>query len=245
MIDAAIKALSQMLTPAFRTVLLKSVGLAIALLFALFVVLYRLLAWLRDVGIQWTEGYIGPISHEPLAILAWLLAIALGFGLLTGAIFLMPTVTSLVASFFCDEIAEQVERQQYPADPVGVALPLPRAFIEGAKAALLTLVVYLCAMPFLFFAGFGAVIFFLATAYILGRTYFELAAMRLHPVAEAKALRRRYSTTLFIAGMFIAAFVSIPIVNLATPLFGIAFMVHMHKRLTTERPRPELLGPIR
>jgi hypothetical protein len=25
--------------------------------------------------------------------------------------------------------------------------------------------------------------------------------------------------------------VSIPIVNLATPLFGMAFMVHMHKRL--------------
>jgi CysZ protein len=32
--------------------------------------------------------------------------------------------------------------------------------------------------------------------------------------------------------MFIAAFVSIPIVNLATPLFGMAFMVHMHKRLS-------------
>jgi len=32
--------------------------------------------------------------------------------------------------------------------------------------------------------------------------------------------------------LFIAAFVSIPILNLATPLFGIALMVHMHKRLT-------------
>jgi uncharacterized protein involved in cysteine biosynthesis len=26
--------------------------------------------------------------------------------------------------------------------------------------------------------------------------------------------------------------VSIPVVNLATPLFGMAFMVHMHKRLS-------------
>jgi uncharacterized protein involved in cysteine biosynthesis len=32
--------------------------------------------------------------------------------------------------------------------------------------------------------------------------------------------------------LFIAAFVSIPILNLATPLFGVALMVHMHKRLT-------------
>ena len=37
--------------------------------------------------------------------------------------------------------------------------------------------------------------------------------------------------TVFTAGLVIAAFVSIPIVNLATPLFGMAFMVHMHKRL--------------
>ena len=40
-------------------------------------------------------------------------------------------------------------------------------------------------------------------------------------------------------GLAIAAFVSILIVNLATPLFGMAFLVHMHKRLSG--PRPELI----
>ena len=69
------------------------------------------------------------------------------------------------------------------------------------------------------FAGFGAVIFFLATAYILGREYFELAAMRFRPPAEAKALRKRNAAMVYVGGLFIAAFVSIPIVNLATPLF--------------------------
>ena len=48
---------------------------------------------------------------------------------------------------------------------------------------------------------------------------------------------------IFTAGLVIAAFVSIPIVNLATPLFGMAFMVHMHKRLSG--PRPELIEPRR
>ncbi|MBO0756111.1 MAG: sulfate transporter family protein, partial [Bradyrhizobiaceae bacterium] len=187
---------------------------------------------------------IGPISHEPLVILAWLLAIVLGLGLFTGAIFLMPAVTSLVAGFFCDEIADLVERVYYPADPAGRALPLARATIEGAKAALLALVVYLFAVPFLLLAGFGAIIFFVATAYVLGRTYFELAAMRFHPVTEAKALRRHNSMLVFIAGMFIAVFVSIPIINLATPLFGMAFMVHMHKSLNGNRPRDELLDPM-
>jgi CysZ protein len=42
-----------------------------------------------------------------------------------------------------------------------------------------------------------------------------------------------YAGTVFIAGLFVVAFGSIPIVNLAAPLFGTAFMVHVYKRLLT------------
>jgi uncharacterized protein involved in cysteine biosynthesis len=195
------------------------------------IVLYRLLEWLSGEGATWAEGALGPSSHGALALLGWIVAFALGFGLFAGAIFLMPAVTALVASFFGDEIAEQVERVHYPLDPPGVALPLPRAILEGVKTAALAVLVYVCCAPFLLFAGFGFVLFFLATAWLLGREYFDLAAMRFHPPAEARALRRHHRGTVFVAGMFIAGFVSIPIVNLATPLFGAAFMVHMHKRL--------------
>jgi CysZ protein len=236
MIDAARKALEQMLTPPFRSVLLKSAGLAVLVLVLLGIVLDRVLIWLAGAGGQSLEATLGPVAHWPVAILGWVIAIALGLGLVAGVIFLMPAVTSLVAGFFSDEIADLVEREHYPTDPPGVALPLLRATIEGVKAALLALIIYLCAVPFLLFAGLGAVIFFLATAYVLGRQYFELAAMRFHPVVEAKALRRINNGTVFIAGLLIAAFVSIPIVNLATPLFGMALMVHVHKRVTDKRP---------
>ena len=70
----------------------------------------------------------------------------------------MPAVTALVASFFADQIADEVEREYYPADPPGAALPLWRAILEGGKTALLAVVVYICAVPFLLFAGVGAVI---------------------------------------------------------------------------------------
>src|SRR5262249_11929937 len=145
---------------------------------------------------------------------------------------LRRAATALVGSFFADKIGEEVEREHYPADPPGKAVPLWLACWEGVKAALLALIIYLCAAPLLLFAGFGAVIFFLATAYILGREYFELAAMRLRPVADAKALRRRNAALVYVGGLFIAGFVSIPIVNLATPLFAMAFMVHLHKRVS-------------
>jgi CysZ protein len=229
--DAVIKSLAQMFTPPFWSVLLRSIGLAVAVLAVLVIILWRLSAWLSAAGLGWLEGMIGPTAHVPLAALGWLVAIALGVGLFAGAMLLMPAVTALVGGFFADEIAELVERTHYPADPPGVALPLWRAIAEGARTALLASAAYLCAAPFVLFAGIGVVAFFLATAWLLGQIYFELAAMRFHPVAEAKALRRAHAGSLFAAGLFIAAFVSIPILNLATPLFGTALMVHLHKRL--------------
>jgi uncharacterized protein involved in cysteine biosynthesis len=239
MFDAAIKALTQMFTPPFRTVLLKSVGLAILLLIMLGIGLHRLFAWLSAEGAGYLEGVAGPGMQTALHALLWVLAIVAGFGLAAGAIFIMPAVTAFVASFFSDEIAAEVEHTYYPADPPGQPISTTRATIEGVKTALLALLVYLIAVPFLLFAGLGFLIFFVANAWLLGREYFLLAAMRFHSVEEAKALRKRHHGTIVLAGAFIAAFVSIPILNLATPLFGTAFMVHMHKRIAG--PRRELI----
>jgi uncharacterized protein involved in cysteine biosynthesis len=236
MLDAALKALGQTFSPPFRTVLLKAIGLAVLFLTVAVIVLFRLLEWLSGAGMDWLEGTVGSMAHAPLAVLGWIVAIALGLGLFTGAVLLMPAATALVAGFFADEIAERVERSHYPADPPGVALPIWRAAIEGGRTALLALGVYLCALPFFLLAGVGVVLFFFATAWLLGREYFNLAAMRFHPVAEAKALRRRHQATVFTAGLFIAGFVSIPVLNLATPLFGTALMVHVHKRVMGRWP---------
>ncbi len=243
MLDAAFKALSQILSPPMRSILWKSVGLALVLIVVVAVALQRLLSWLAGSGELWAETMVGSDYHILINILAWIVSIAAGLGVVVGAVFLMPAITSLVASVFVDDVADVVEREHYPAERPGVALPVGRAIIEGSKTALLTILVYLIALPFVFLAGAGFIVFFIATAWLLGREYFELAAMRFRTPEEAKALRKQNSATVFTAGLFIAAFVSIPIVNLATPLFGMAFMVHMHKRLSG--PRPELIEPAR
>src|SRR6202521_910635 len=241
MLDAAVKALSQILAPPMRSILWRSIGLALVLIVVLAIGLQRLLSWFATSGEGWAEAMLGPGFHTPLDILSWVISIAAGFGVVFGAVFLMPAITSLVASVFVDEVADHVEREHYPAERPGVALPFGLAMTEGVKTALLTILVYLIALPFVFVAGAGFIVFFIATAWLLGREYFELAAMRFRTPAEAKAMRRQNATTIFTAGLVIAAFVSIPIVNLATPLFGMAFMVHMHKRLSG--PRPELIEP--
>ncbi len=226
---AVTRVLAQMASSEFRAILWKSIAYAFVLIVLMAVAVQRLSVWLVSMGERWADALVGGVLHAPLVALTWILSIAAGIGVVIGSIFLMPVVTALVGSFFVDDIALQVERRYYPHEPAGTALPATRAFVEGASTALLALVVYLMALPFLLIAGAGAVIFFLATAYLLGREYFDLAALRHHPAPYARALRRQNRGIVFIAGLCIAAFVSIPVINLATPLFAMALMVHVYK----------------
>jgi CysZ protein len=241
MIDAAIQSLSQMFSPPLRRVLLKAIGLALLMIAIIGIGLQRLFAALADSGAGWAEQTAGVAPHSAWVALAWVLSILASLGIVTGALFLMPAVTAFVGSFFVDEIAEVVEREHYPAEPAGRALPLFRGLIEGVKFGLLALAIYVCALPFVLFAGLGLLILFVANAYLLGREYFELAAMRFRQPGEAKALRKAHAGYIFAAGMVIALFVSIPVLNLATPIFAMAFMVHLHKKMSG--PRADLVEP--
>ncbi len=108
MFDAAIKALTQMFSPPFRRVLLKSIGLALILIVLIGIGLNRLFSWMAAAGATWAEATAG--GHALWQILAWVLSIAATLGIVTGAVFLMPAVTAFVGSFFVDEIADEVER---------------------------------------------------------------------------------------------------------------------------------------
>ena len=59
MLDAALKALSQILSPPMRSILWKSVGLALVLIVAAAVALQRLLSWLAGSGGLWAETMVG------------------------------------------------------------------------------------------------------------------------------------------------------------------------------------------
>jgi uncharacterized protein involved in cysteine biosynthesis len=97
-------------------------------------------------------------------------------------------------------------------------------------------------VPFCCSAGLGLVIMFFANAYLLSREYFLLAAMRFRTPDEAKAMRRAIAPD-FLAGLLIALFVSIPIVNLATPL--VRHGDDGAHAQAARRPRAELIEPKR
>jgi CysZ protein len=75
------------------------------------------------------------------------------------------------------------------------------------------------------------VAFYIGNGYLLGREYFELAAMRHIAPAEARRLRKANRLTVFLSGLIIAGLASVPILNLVTPLFATAFMVRIYKGL--------------
>ena len=148
-----------------------------------------------------------------------------------------------LASLPADDAAEAIEKKDYPGDQPGTPLGLAESLLGSLRFFLIVAAANIVALLLLLVPGVNLIVFFLVNGYLLGREYFEFAAMRFRPVDEAKAMRKANAPYIFLAGMVIAAFVSIPLVNLATPIFAMAYMVHVHKRLSGRRP--ELIEPPR
>jgi len=93
------------------------------------------------------------------------------------------------------------------------------------------LAVNFVALILLLVPGVNLIAFYAGNGYLLGREYFELAALRHLPAAEAKRLRKSNRPTVFLSGLIIAGVASVPILNLVTPLFATSFMVRVYKGL--------------
>ncbi|QFR34574.1 sulfate transporter family protein [Ancylobacter sp. TS-1] len=217
MLRDAFTAFAETFSADYRRVLLRSIGLAVGLLIALGIGAHYALTYLVALEWRWAEITIDIIA---------------AFGILIGAVFLVPPVTSLVAGLFVDDVAAQVERTAFPQDPEGQPLPIGRSLALTLRFFGVTLAVNLVALLLLLVPGVNLVVFYVANAYLLGREYFQLAALRYRGEDEAALMRRHHSGTVFVAGLIVAAVVSVPILNLVTPIFATIFMVRLHKRLS-------------
>ncbi len=215
MIKSAFTALGDVLSPDFRSVLVKAIGLAIALLIAVIAGTVFLLDILKLAPWGWGNNII---------------EVAAGLGMTVLAFFMIPPVTALFAGLYLDHIASLVEHKHYPADAPGREMPMPKAILLALQFGILVLIVNLAVLPMLLL-GIGAIVLPLVNAYLLSREYFEMAAMRHMPVEEARRLRRENSPQILLAGLIPAVLALIPIVNLAVPLFSTSYFVHIFKEL--------------
>lgn len=220
MFASARKAAQLIFDPAFRGVVLKSLGLTLVLFAALFAGVQYGLSHLPTFPWHWINVAVDWIAS--------LLAIV-------GLIFLGAPVAALFGSLFLDEIAEAVEKTYYPADPPSPGVPFWTGLAAGLRLTFWVIVLNL--MLLFLLPGIGAAAAVAANGWLLGREFFELAALRHMSPSAAKALRRRHVFGVWAAGLLLAALAAVPVVNVFAPLFGAAFMVHIYKRyMHEERP---------
>jgi Uncharacterized protein involved in cysteine biosynthesis len=219
--QAALAAWRQIISPAFRRILWLSIGLTVGLLMLVWAGLTRLFGYFLATH---------PLS-SPYPVLDGYLVLVSGIGLFFVLLYLLPAITAVVAGYFIDDAADIVEKRDFPNDSPGQAAPFMRSLLYGLRFAGLSLLVNLVALALFFLPGINLIVFFLANAYLLGREYFELAAGRFLSPADAARMRTENRMTVLSAGAVMAGLLMIPVINLLTPLFGIALMVHVYKRL--------------
>ncbi|BDA82517.1 cysteine biosynthesis protein [Aureimonas sp. SA4125] len=224
---SASRAIADIFTAPFRAALWKSLGLTLAVLVALW---FALSAGFETWLLPMLTGFFPdmPAWIDSLGSLAgWVAGLALAVLLA----FLIGPISAVIASLFLDDVAEVVERESYPAVRPGEAMPFVAGLVMSVKFFGIVILGNLAALFLLLIPGINLAAFFLVNGYLLGREYFEFAALRYRPEVEAKALRRRHAGTVFLAGLVIAAFLAVPFLNLLTPLFAAAMMVHLHQRV--------------
>jgi CysZ protein len=219
------RALSQLPDPRFRRVLLLGVGGTIALLVgAYLIVLWVITAFLG-----------GDITLPLIGTVSWV-GNLLGWGslalMLLLSVFLMVPVASAITSFFLEDVADAVEQAFYPGLP-----PVPRTSLADMlreTVGFLALLIFANLLAFglyLFVPFLSPLIFYGLNGFLLGREYFQVAAMRREGRTRALELQSRHRGQIWLAGCLMAVPLTVPLLNLVIPVLGAATFTHLYHRI--------------
>ncbi|MCE2509488.1 MAG: EI24 domain-containing protein [Alphaproteobacteria bacterium] len=216
MIHAFFRTLGQLSDPAFRGLLMRGVGLAIAAMACLWFLAWILFRATTVFDIGWLEGVFDIGGFAAVLLLT---------------VLLFPAFVTLSLSFFLEDVLATVERRDYPDLPAPRTQGFTEILITTAKFTGALILLNLLVLPIYLLPILGAVPFLMVNGYLLGREYMELVAPRRMTAKEVKVFRVRHWGSIFWAGMTIAVFSTIPGLNLAAPALGAALMLHLFERL--------------
>jgi uncharacterized protein involved in cysteine biosynthesis len=221
------KALGQIGDPRFRRVM----GLGVLLALALLAAVYAGFLVLINNFVPGTIDliFVGPITGIE-ALLGWgSLFLMLGL-----SVFLMVPVASAFSGLFLEDIADAVEDRHYPGLPPVTPVRLGDSLVDSLNFLGLVIAANVLALVLYIFAGpFIPVVFWAVNGWLLGREYFTLVATRRIGRERAKALRAQNSGRIWLAGILMAAPLSVPLVNLVIPVLGVATFTHLFHRMAS------------
>lgn len=221
MIAAFFKALGQLSDPRIQKIIAVAVALAVAVFAGTAILAWFLIGLLASLPGWWGEAtQIGGVFVT--LVLAW---------------FTFPALTAALSAIFADQVIDAVEAKYYPGRPKPRQTPFWAAAGDGLKLAGLSLLANLLALPFLIvFFPLYVVIVYGINGYLLGREYFEMAALRRLSRAEARDAFAQNRGRFVGAGVVIAFLSTLPIVNLIAPIIATAFMVHLFESVVNHVP---------
>jgi len=212
---AFFNAIGQFSDPAVRGVVWKSIASAIAAFIILWLGIGFLLNETTFFDIGWLESTLDGLGLVATFILTWVL---------------FPAFASVAMSFFVDEVAVAVENKHYPHLSEVRDQPLREVVMTALKFGAIALVLNLIVLPLYFIPVVNLIVFYVLNGYLLSREYFEMVAFRRAEGATVKNMRSQYKISLFLSGVVIAFLITIPIINLLTPVIATAAMVHLFQK---------------
>lgn len=224
------KAMGQMGDPRFRRVLFLGIALTIALLagfYALFLTVMN-------------EAVDGTMVLPVIGEVTWI-GDLLGWGslflMLFLSTFLMVPVASAITSLFLDEVASAVEAKHYPHLPDVKGVPFYESLRDTINFLGILIGANIVAILLYVMLPFAAIfIFWALNGFLLGREYFQIAAMRRLGREGAKQARKEHFGMIWLAGCLMAVPLTIPLLNLFIPILGAATFTHLFHQTQMRRP---------
>ncbi len=220
-----LKAVGQLGDRRFRRVLWLGLALTLALLFGFYAVFLYGIQWITPDTV--TIPVIGEVTWVD-DLLSWgsiLLMLLLSF-------FLMIPVASAFTGLFLEDVAQAVEDRHYPGLPPALKIPWTDVLTDTLSFLGLLIVVNIVAFVVaLFFAPFSPFIFYGVNGFLLGREYFQVAAMRRIGRQGAREAFRGNVGQIWLAGGLMALPLSVPVLNLIVPILGAATFTHLFHRV--------------
>jgi uncharacterized protein involved in cysteine biosynthesis len=233
MLKSLSRAFSQAFDPAFRRVFNRSLLFSAVTFVGVWLASWFALDWAGEGFVAWVRDWSG--EGFWVGVLEWFVDVAAIGAIALASFFLFPAVMATIMAFLLDDIAQAVERRYYPELPAGRQQPLGEAILGNLVFILVTLLLNLLVLPLylvlIWIPPLNLLLFYLLNGYLLGREYFEMVAVRRLDLKEAKGLRRGNRGRVILAGAVITFLLTIPLVNLVTPIIATAFMLHVFEDL--------------
>ena len=178
-------------------------------------------------GVTWLINYFDPFSGSGSSVL---------FGWLSGVISLVftilffPVLMSMAIGLFQARAAGIVDAEHYPNLDSPRQSSVAEQTRSGVRFLVWTILVNGLAFPLYFLPIANIFILLFVNGFVIGREYFEVAAIRRMSADSIRKLRRTYRVKIWMAGSSIAVLFWIPFVNLVAPLIGVMVMTHSFHR---------------